>query len=295
MYYILYGLLYAISLLPFRILYGISDIICFVVYNVAGYRKQVVMENLAIAFPEKSLAEKKKIAKGFYRNFIDSFIETIKTISISDKGFDKRCNGNFEVINEVIASGQNVHLIGAHMFNWEYANLIVSRNIKIKPIGIYTTIESKTFERIILKIRARYGTLLISKNDFRKLAKELLSKSYIMYLLADQNTAPEHGIWMDFFGKPVPFIPGAHKSSIKHNAAVIYINFKKGKRGYYTFNSQLITKTPGAFTVYELLKKYRNFLEQVITEQPSNYLWTHRRWKHNFDDHSKINGAELIE
>ena len=58
-------------------------------YYVFGYRKTVVMGNLAIAFPEKSLTEREVIASAFYKNFVDTFIETIKLLSMSDAEFDK--------------------------------------------------------------------------------------------------------------------------------------------------------------------------------------------------------------
>jgi KDO2-lipid IV(A) lauroyltransferase len=78
MYYIIYPLFYGLSLLPWRVMYLLSDGIYVLVYYIFGYRKKVVMSNLAIAFPEKTEQEKVRIAKDFYRNFIDTFIETIK-------------------------------------------------------------------------------------------------------------------------------------------------------------------------------------------------------------------------
>ena len=83
MYYIIYGLFYLLSLLPMRILYIISDGIYLIVYHVIGYRRKVVMSNLELAFPEKSNAERVKIAKSFYHKLLDSFIETIKLVSAS--------------------------------------------------------------------------------------------------------------------------------------------------------------------------------------------------------------------
>src|SRR5665647_1629827 len=103
MYYLLYGFLYLISLLPFPVMYFISNCIYGLIYYVFGYRKEIVMGNLSIAFPEKTQSERKKIAKQFYKNFIDTFIETIKVLSMSDAEFDKRCTGNFDLINELAA------------------------------------------------------------------------------------------------------------------------------------------------------------------------------------------------
>ena len=95
MYYIIYGFLYLVSLLPFTIIYFISDAVYFFLYHVFGYRRAVVMANLKIAFPEKSEEELTKISKQFYHNLTDTFIEIIKLISMSDKNFDKRCKGDF--------------------------------------------------------------------------------------------------------------------------------------------------------------------------------------------------------
>ena len=73
---LLYSVLYGFSLLPLRAMYILSDFLSFVVYHLVGYRKRVVLENLAVAFPEKSVEERKKIARRFYRNFCDTMLES---------------------------------------------------------------------------------------------------------------------------------------------------------------------------------------------------------------------------
>ena len=119
MYYIIYGFLYLFSLLHFFIIYHISDGFYALMYYVFGYRKKVVMNNLLIAFPEKTNRERKKIAKQFYHNLADTFLEIIKTISISDKAFAKRCRGNFEIVNELAANGKSIQLHSGHQVTWE--------------------------------------------------------------------------------------------------------------------------------------------------------------------------------
>lgn len=47
------------------------------------------MSNLAIAFPEKTATERKKIAKQFYRNFTDAMLESIKLISAGPRLIDR--------------------------------------------------------------------------------------------------------------------------------------------------------------------------------------------------------------
>ncbi|MCA6489650.1 MAG: lipid A biosynthesis acyltransferase, partial [Chitinophagaceae bacterium] len=118
MFYIYYSLLYLLSLLPDRLLYFIGDGIYVLAYYVIGYRKKVVMNNLLIAFPEKTAAERVRIAKDFYHQFVNTMVETIQLIAMSDKRFDQRVTSYAEVLNRYIDSGKNVQLQTAHFFNW---------------------------------------------------------------------------------------------------------------------------------------------------------------------------------
>lgn len=112
MYYIVYGLLYSFSLLPFFILYGISDVIAFTLFTLLGYRKKVVMANLGIAFPEKTEQERLKIARQFYRNFTDTFMETLKLLSLSERQISKRGLMDVSEVLPLIQSGKNIQIMG---------------------------------------------------------------------------------------------------------------------------------------------------------------------------------------
>jgi KDO2-lipid IV(A) lauroyltransferase len=83
-YYLLYGLVYALSLLPFWLLYLISDALFLLVYHIVRYRRKIVRKNLSASFPEKSLTEIKKIERQFYHWFCDYIFETFKLLSMSD-------------------------------------------------------------------------------------------------------------------------------------------------------------------------------------------------------------------
>ncbi|UEG50434.1 lipid A biosynthesis acyltransferase [Ferruginibacter lapsinanis] len=293
MYYIVYGLLYLISLLPFFIMYKLSDFIAFLLYRVFKYRKAVVLNNLLIAFPEKSDRERKKIAKEFYRNFCDTFIETIKVLSMSDKVYDERCTGNFELINGIVKKGKNIQIFGAHKFNWEYANLVMSKNISIPAIGIYSPIENKAMDRLFLKIRSKYNTILVPTVTFRRQMPELMKGQYLMYLLADQSPSRiQHAYWLDFFGRETPFVAGPYKSASRSNTTIIFLDFRKIKRGYYSFDTKLVVEDAGNYSPEQLAIMYRNFVQDIIREQPDNYLWSHRRWKHTYNEEFKNNRIE---
>ena len=137
MYQLVYYILYLFSLLPWGIIYGISDFLYLIIYRIFGYRKKVVMDNLKTAFPEKTENERKKIANEMYHRLIDTFLETIKLISISEKELNERFICNYEVINYLFQTGQNVQIHGGHFFNWEYLNLAYCANVNYPFIGVY--------------------------------------------------------------------------------------------------------------------------------------------------------------
>jgi Kdo2-lipid IVA lauroyltransferase/acyltransferase len=280
MYYIIYPLLYLFSLLPFFILYGISDFFAFLLFHVIKYRKDVVFNNLKIAFPEKSEEERREIAKKFYRYFTDTFIETVKFISISKKQLLKRSKGSFDIINDLIDKGYNINIMAGHQFNWEYANLLYSINLKIPFVGIYIPITNKTIGKIFFDIRNRYGTILISAPDFKNKMHTVFGKQYMLALAADQNPSnPASGYWINFFGHPTPFVTGPEKGAVKKNAAIVYVGFKKTKRGHYQFDTTLLAEQSSNTKEGELTCLYRDVLEKTIRQDPANYLWSHRRFK----------------
>ncbi len=286
MYYLLYGFLYLISLLPFFILYGLSDVICFCIYNLAGYRKKIILSNLDIAFPEKSEAEKKKIAKQFYRNFIDTFIETIKLLSMSDKTFRKRAVIDMTEINAVAAKGKNIQFHSGHQMNWEYGNYVMANNLPIPWIGVYMKISNKALNRLFYNIRSKKGTVLVATREFKSRMHEVFRHQYSLGLAADQNPGdPHRSNWLYFFTKAAPFVTGPDKAAIKNNTAVIFVKFVKRKRGFYEFITKVITEEGSLLKPGELTLLYRDFLEDTIRESPDNYLWSHRRWKWLYEPH----------
>ena len=288
MYYILYPLLYLLSLLPWAVLYLLSDGVYGLLYYVVGYRKDVVMNNLSIAFPEKTEQERITIAKEFYHNFTDTFIETIKLLSVSDKEFAKRYTHNIEIVNALYDSGINVQLQAGHFFNWEYVNFGESRYGKYPFVAVYMPIANKAFDKMIKKLRLRYGTILIPAVDFKTKFHEYLTHvngRYALALAADQNPGnPNIAHWVKFFNRLTPFVPGPEKGAKLNNTAVFFGHFYKVKRGYYHTQFELITTTPREFENGKLTELYVTLVEKAIRAKPANYLWSHRRWKWEFNE-----------
>jgi KDO2-lipid IV(A) lauroyltransferase len=285
MYIIIYSFLYLISLLPWRILYFISDGIAFLLHRVFQYRLNVVHQNLAIAFPNKSIKERSEITKAFYQQFTDSFIETIKLLSVSDKTFSKRFTSNSEVLHDLYKSGQSVQLMAGHFFNWEFANWGAAKYGKYSFIGVYMPLTNKAFNKIILDLRSRYGSILIPATSFKTIFPKYAAKGpYALALAADQNPGnPLQAYWVNFFGRPTPFVKGPEKGAKINNTAQVFANFYRTKRGFYHMQYEVMTTSPNYFKDGQLTAQFVRILEEKIKANPANYLWSHRRWRYEYD------------
>ncbi len=277
--------MYLISLLPFFVLYGISDFFAFLLDRVIKYRKDIVLNNLKIAFPEKTDEERQQIGKQFYQYFSDSFVETIKFLSISKKQMLRRTTGTYDIINKLISEGKTINLLCGHQFNWEYANLLYSSELKVPFVTVYLPVKNKIFNRLMYTIRTRFNAILVSPSEFGSKLHHVFNNQYALVLAADQSPAtPKSGYWINFFNRPTSFLIGPEKSAVRKRSAVVFVGFKRVKRGYYHFESVLLTDDASKVSKRgELTLLYRDALQKTITNDPANYLWSHRRFKFEWD------------
>jgi Kdo2-lipid IVA lauroyltransferase/acyltransferase len=283
MYYLVYGFLYLLSLFPMRALYFLSDGIYLLVYHVFGYRRKVVMDNLLIAFPEKTHKEKIQIAKKFYHNFIDSFIEVIKLVSAGDSFLIKRFTAETSVLNQLYLSGKSCQLHLGHTFNWEWGQLVLTKLMPYKLLVVYQPISNAIFEKLFYKLRTRTGNAFLPANNMRNAIIPYLESQYLLGLVADQNPSnPDTAYWRNFFGRPTPFVSGPEKGARAGHLPVIFAYMEKPKRGKYHAVIELATENAAELPEGELTTRYVKYLEEVIRRNPDMWLWSHRRWKHQW-------------
>jgi len=177
-----------------------------------------------------------------------------------------------------------VQLHTGHFFNWEMVNLGVARKSLFPFVGIYMSFTNKSFDRIMFRLRKRFNTILIPASDFKDRFHEYVKGKYVLGLVADQNPARiDKAYWLPFFNKVTAFTSGPERGARANDTVVIFISVQQPKRGYYHLHYELITETPRLLPEGELTKIYVAKLEDAIRKNPSNYLWSHRRWKWEYN------------
>lgn len=287
-YCLVYPILWGISRLPFPVLYGLSDLLYFWLYRVFGYRQKVVAENLALAFPEKSEAERKRLEKTFYKHLCDVFLEMAKTLGISEKEMEKRFYiEDLGPLKEMEEKGVSVILHGAHMASWEWS-MALNRKLKnLQAYAIYKPLANPYFDRLAQRIRGKWGTSLLSTSATKQIVSDNIENGVpsIYGMLSDQSPMPiKADYWRCFLGVPVPVHTGAEKLARRWDLPMLYLNVKKVKRGHYTAHIESLVDHSKETDRFEITDKYLDRVQQAISEQPEYYLWTHKRFKHRHKD-----------
>ncbi len=291
MYYILYGFLYLMSLLPMRILYILSDSIYVLLFHLIGYRKKVVLDNLRHAFPEKTEKERIRIGKDFYLNFIDNFIETLKVLSANEDFLKKHfVIENPELFDHFFSQNRKCQVVMGHNFNWEVANATMPLRVPYKFLVVYMPVTNKSIDRLFLKIRSRTGTQLLPATSLSRAIIPYRKDKYLLALVADQAPVNlEKSYWANFLNRPTPFIQAPEKGAMVGDIPVIFAMMHKEKRGYYRSRISLLSDHSAQRHEGEITLAYIRILEQSIRENPSMWLWSHRRWKHAWNEKYRQN------
>lgn len=264
-----------------------SDCLAFINYRLIRYRKKIVLQNLRNSFPKKNTRDIKKIAFQFYRNLADMAFELIKSQNISIDGLKKRVIvKNQESFDQLFAEGKNVIVSLGHCGNWEWAGNRIALFIKHEGAAIYKPLSHKFFDEYMINQRQKYkDTLMI---DYKKTMRTLVSlrdRLYTVFMLADQSPAKtEINFWTTFMGQESPFYLGMEKIARSLNYAVVYLEIKRIKRGFYEIEFKLISINSSSSPELEITTKYINLIEQSIRANPDSWLWSHRRWKHKKED-----------
>ena len=302
-YYIVIGIWYLLSLLPLKVHYLLSDLLYFIIYKMFGYRIRVVRQNLESSFPEKDTPELRVIERRFYHCLCDYFVETVKTMTMSERQMRRRMvfKGT-ETVNECVADGQSCAVYLGHTFNWEW---ITSLPLWVSPIAhcgqLYHALESPLFDRLFLRLRQRWGAECIALTDILRKTIEYKHRQQptILGYLGDQvphwNNIHH---WCQFLNHDTPVMTGTERIARKNGQALFFLDVKRVRRGYYEAMFRLMTREPQQLAEYEATDIYFRMLEESIRQQPELWLWSHNRWKRTreeFNQRFRVVNGKVIQ
>lgn len=274
-----------ISLLPFGLLYFFSDILAFKLQYIFRYRRKVIFQNLHNSFPEKTDREINRIARRYYRNLSDVIFEVIKSNRLTRKQLAERMKfRNPRILNDLAEQGKSGIIAVGHCGNWEWMPKVLEHNSDYRIFGVVKPLSNQDFDEYITRLRkkdtVRNGELIPFKSTFRTLVK-FRNELILTVMAADQTpTRSEIQHWVTFLNQDTPVFLGIERISKALDHAVLYFDIQRVKRGQYEITIHEIALEPKETREFEIVGNYMSMLENSIRQNPDNWLWSHRRWKH---------------
>ncbi|MCF0051676.1 lysophospholipid acyltransferase family protein [Dyadobacter sp. LJ53] len=271
---------YAISLLPMTFLYAMASFTFFFAFYIPGYRKAIVIQNMARCFPSLQYGEISGIAKKFYKCFTAYFAEIIKSISAPAAVLNSKIVfENLELIDRHINAGRNVIASMGHCGNWEMLN-IMPHKISHDIYAVYKPLHSPVMNRVMIKLRSRFGMKLTpEKSVIRHLLTQKSSPAIYLFLADQCPSIKQDQYKFELLNQETYIVSGMEKLARASGAAVVYLHITQQSKGNYKLKCLPVCSDAKVMNEGEVTQKYVDLLTENINEEPYGWLWTHRRWK----------------
>ncbi|MCS6991486.1 MAG: lysophospholipid acyltransferase family protein [Chitinophagales bacterium] len=272
-----------LSRLPLSVLYAFSFIIFFIIYYIFQYRRSVVHDNLRRCFPELSEQQRKHIAKKYYQHLADLVVEILKALTMRHDEVKRRCRFSHEaatLFEQFSRQKRHCLVLMGHLGNWEWACLSMCMHFPYRLQPVYLPLRSAFFDGLLLRLRRRFGGEPVSAD---RAVRVLLAEPEVLtcsVLIADQSPQPQQATWINFLNRPTPFFASGFRLAARLRRPIIYAVVRQQSRGNYLIDAQLLSED--SLNETELLQRFARCLEADVRRSPSQWLWSHRRWKHSY-------------
>jgi KDO2-lipid IV(A) lauroyltransferase len=267
--------------------YALARGLAWVLYQVDVRHRKVGLENLAHAYGGSlSEQERDQIVRGVYRHFCTMLMEILhipRKIHLANWRDRVVLVGYAPIVDQLLNGNRPMILLTGHYGNWELAGYLFGL-FGFPTVSVARTLDNPYLERYLRSFRQKTGQSLIPKTGGYDQMVELLKRNGALSFLADQD-AGQRGVFVDFFGRPASTHKAIALLAIEHQA-LVYVGVARriGPGFRYELHCEDLIEpaslTGTADDVRILTQRYTSALERLIRQDPTQYLWLHRRWKH---------------
>ena len=255
-----------------------------VVYLLHFRLREVGMRNLAMVFPEKSEAERKRILRGVFTSLGRQLAELCQFPRYTPENIDEVVvYDGLENYERAYARGKGVLFLTGHFGGWELSAFTHSLHghwlhVVMRPM------DNPYLDRLLRHYRTMHGNKTVDKDGSPRALLAAMKAGEVVGILMDTNMTPPQGVFVDFFGTPACTAVGLAKVALHTDAAVIPT---------FTIWDPVLRKYRLRFDpAVELLRtgddntdavantaRFTKIIEDYVRRYPDQWLWVHRRWK----------------
>ena len=246
--------------------------------------RRAAVFNLRLAFPDLSDGERRRILRslvrqvgwmaGEFSQFPRYTRERIERIVVLD-GFE-----NFDSAQRL---GKGVLFLTGHTSAWELAPF--AQALYGYPLHfLVRPIDNSRVEALVNRYRCLSGNTPIEKNKSARAMLQILRAGGTVGILIDQNTSPEEGVFVDFFGVPACTTSGLARIALRTEATVVpgFLFWDEHMRKYrLRFEPAIELQRTGdePRDIVENTARFTRAVEEYVRRYPDQWLWVHKRWR----------------
>jgi Kdo2-lipid IVA lauroyltransferase/acyltransferase len=247
-------------------------------------RRAVVERQLAAVFPEKPREEVDRIARAAYGHLGRTAIETAVLPSYSAPeivALFEEVHG-WSIVEERLARGKGLILVTGHLGNWELGGAyIAARGLPIDAVARHMA--NPLFDRYLTKTRQQIGMTVVHDDQAVRRVPRSLRDGRAVAFLVDQGAVGLASAWVRFFGRYAKTPRGPAVFALRLGTPIVFGAALRLPSGKYslTFEPIEVAQTGDREAdVDRIVTDYTAVLERWVRRAPEQYLWQHRRWKH---------------
>jgi Kdo2-lipid IVA lauroyltransferase/acyltransferase len=242
------------------------------------------IENIALSFPELYPPQVQTIARRSIEHFCELAMDVMFTTRvISVETWHRYVHlRNFQASLDILLRGNGAIMITGHYGNWEILGYTLA-SLGIRTYSVARPIDNPHFDSWLLGVREKKGQIILSKRGVTTSAQEVLANKGVLAFIADQNAGPK-GMFVPFFGRLASTYKSIGLLAMQYNVPVI-VGYARRRGDKFEFDigvEDVIYPEDWKNQPDELhyiTARYTRAIEMFVREDPTQYLWIHRRWK----------------
>ena len=251
-------------------------------YTLDRGHRRIAERNLAVAFPIRSVRERRTIVRGAFMHFGQLLFELLKFSTLSNEDLMTRVEfEGDERVRLAYAHGNGVLFVTGHFGFWELHAIVHA--LQFEPIGVVArALDNPYVNDLLERIRQRTGNFVLYRQGTIRRVLRTLESGHGVAVLIDQHIQSRDAIFVDFFERPAATTSAVAALALRTGARVIPVFALPLGGGRYRMIYEHAVEPPDATAdgaVREFTQRCTDVLEMYVRRHPEMWLWMHRRWR----------------
>ncbi len=278
------SVLRGLGMLPRPVSGSLSAALFRLLYLFTPKLRRVAERNLRMALPHLTAKQRRTICKQVYQSLSRVLCAAARFPSLDRKNLHSHVSfDGWENFEAARARGRGVIFLTAHLGVWELGAF--AHALKGHPLNVlYRALDNPRLNHLVNRYRSLSGNRLVEKSESARSILTALRRNETVGILADQNTLPEEGAWVNFFGIPASMTAGVARFALHSGAAVVpaFCIWDRETSRYRVIYHPALEFAPSGDAVRDIqaaTQQMATVIEQFVRRYPDQWLWIHRRWK----------------